>query len=129
MLACWLTGMPGPFSGTDGISPNVNEAVLTIVGRVCKHPELNRAVSRHSLGEIPSPKRLSADSDDNQKIALADALADMLALQMLFAKVDQPEVTKIEVKKGHINRKPLGASTDSSTVRCKPAKKIQATFR
>jgi hypothetical protein len=46
--------------------------------------------------------------DDDQKIRLADGLADMLAMQMVFAKVDQPEVTKIELQRGHINRKAIG---------------------
>ncbi|HEY4050119.1 MAG TPA: hypothetical protein VGM27_24925 [Acidobacteriaceae bacterium] len=46
--------------------------------------------------------------DDHQKIKLADGLADMLAMQMVFAKVDQPGVTKIEAKRGHINQKAIG---------------------
>ena len=46
--------------------------------------------------------------DDDQKIRLADGLADMLAMQMVFAKVGQPEVTKIELRRGHINRKAIG---------------------
>lgn len=46
--------------------------------------------------------------DDNQKIAIAKALADMLSLQMMVAVVGPVEVTQIEVKKGHVNRKALG---------------------
>jgi hypothetical protein len=46
--------------------------------------------------------------NDDQKMMLADGLADMLVMQMVFAKVDQPEVTKIELQRGHINHKAIG---------------------
>jgi hypothetical protein len=45
---------------------------------------------------------------DAQKSALAGGLAKMLLIQMTCAPVDPIEVTKIEVKKGHINRKAIG---------------------
>jgi hypothetical protein len=45
---------------------------------------------------------------DHQKVTLAGALAEMLAMQMVFAKVSRPEVTKVEVIKGEINKKALG---------------------
>jgi hypothetical protein len=51
---------------------------------------------------------LTSHLDDNQKIAISKALADMLALQMMFSVTGPVEVTKIETKKGRVNRKALG---------------------
>src|SRR5260370_20831094 len=72
-----------------------------------------RCSALHFLGGTVSlfgRKRRAAapEPSDDQKSAMATAIAKRLAIQMALAPTGPCEVSKIELKKGHVNRKAIG---------------------
>lgn len=52
--------------------------------------------------------KASSERNEDPRTIVAKALADLLGVQMALAPVGEFEVSRIEVKRGHINRKAIG---------------------